>query len=198
MVAPVVSLNHVQSGFFGAKSTDDLIEELSLVSICSKGVAVANVAVNPKAEHGYALEKWRFVEYPKFSDISLSSDDPLQMAFSFTKGSAWDPVTIYTSCPTVRWEICSALQRYYCAVCAGRYLAQALFAEKLYPASWGELRALTHASAELWLSRSGLPCLKFGRQGEPQVRIIRLNVVDCSLNWNSSAKKKEPLYLAQV
>jgi hypothetical protein len=198
MVAPVVSLNHAQSGFFGGKNTEDLIEELSLVCVCSKGVAVASLAVNLKAEHGYAIEKWRFVDYPKLSDISLSCDDPLQMAFAFAKGSSWCPAVIYASCPTVRWEICSAVQRLYCTACSGRYLAQALLAEKLYPASWGEVRALTQSSAELWLSRAGLPCLKFGRQGEPQVRIIRLNVIDFSLNWNSSDKKKEPLYLAQV
>jgi hypothetical protein len=198
LIAPVVSLNHVQSGFFGGKSSDDLVVELCLVNICSNGIAVASVVAAPKAEHGYALEKWRFVDYSKISDISLSIDDPLQFSFAFAKGCAWDPVAIYTSCPTLRWQICCAVQRLYCSFCAGKHLARNLFAERFYPASWAEVRALSQSSAELWLSRSGLPCLKFGRQGEPQVRIIKLNVLDSTLTWNSSAKKKDPLYLAQV
>ena len=60
------------------------------------------------------------------------------------------------------------------------------------------MRLLTQASAEQWLARTGLTCLKFGRQGEPQVRTIKFNAADCSLFWNSDSKKKDPLLLSQV
>ena len=197
MTVPVVALLPVQSGFFG-KGGDDLTEEMSLICICSKGIAVCHVAAAVKAEHGYAMDKWRFVEYSKLSDISLSLDDPQQFSFAFAKGSAWDPVVIHAGSPTLRWELCSTVQRLYSECCSGSYLARNLFAEKFYPASWSEMRPLTQSSAELWLSRTGLPCLKFGRQGEPQVRVIKLNTADSSLNWNSSSKKKDPLLLGQV
>jgi hypothetical protein len=60
------------------------------------------------------------------------------------------------------------------------------------------MRLLTQASAEQWLARTGLTCLKVGRQGEPQVRTIKFNAADCSLFWNSDSKKKDPLLLNQV
>ena len=197
MTVPVVALLPIQSGFFG-KGGEDLSGELSLMCVCSKGIAVCHIAAAVKAEHGYAIDKWRFVEYAKLSDMILSLDDPQQLSFVFAKGSAWDPVAIHAGSPTVRWELCSTVQRMYSECCSGSYLARNLFADKFYPASWAEIRALTQSTAELWLSRTGLPCLKFGRQGEPQVRVIKLNTADSSLNWNSSSKKKDPLLLGQV
>jgi hypothetical protein len=195
--APVVALMPGQSGFFGAKSADELIPELSILCICSKGIAVGHVVVAVKLEHGYVIDKWRFVEYSTLSDLSLSLDDPLQLTFAFAKGSAWDPIAVLTSNPSLRWELCCTVQRLYNASCSGKYIARNLFAEKFHPASWAEVRSLTNASAELWLSRTGLPCLKFGRQGEPQIRVIKLNTADSTLYWNSS-KKKDPLLLSQV
>jgi hypothetical protein len=198
MVAPVVALNRASTGFFGGKSADDLTAELALVCVCGKGVAVAAVSAAVKAEHGYVIDKWRWVEYRSFTDAQLSPDDALQFSFAFAKGCGWDPVALYAVSPCLRWELCCAVQRLFHASCSGAYLAQNLFAEKMYPASWSDVRALTQAVAEMWLSRTGLPCLKFGRQGEPQLRVMKLNVQDHSLYWNSSSKKKEPLLLAQV
>jgi hypothetical protein len=198
MAAPVVALNRTATGFFGGKSADDLTAELALVCVCGKGVAVAAISAAVKAEHGFVIDKWRWVEYRSFTDVQLSQDDALQFSFAFAKGCAWDPVALYAVSPCLRWELCCAVQRLFHSSCSGVYLAQNLFAEKLYPASWSDVRALTQPVAELWLSRTGLPCLKFGRQGEPQVRVMRLNVQDHSLYWNSSSKKKEPLLLAQV
>jgi hypothetical protein len=197
MVAPVVALQRVQSGFFGGKG-DDATEELALLCACSKGIAVASVTAAAKAEHGYVIDKWRFVEYTKLSDVLLSPDDPLQMSLSCAKGCAWEPLAIYAVSPSQRLQLCSTLQRMYSICCSGRYLAPNLLADSLYAASWSEVRPLTLSSAEQWLSRTGLPCLKFGRQGEPQVRVIRLNTADSSLSWNSGSKKKDPLLLAQV
>ncbi len=197
MVAPVVALHRAQGGFFGGKG-DDATEELALLCACSKGIAVASVSAAAKAEHGYAIDKWRFVEYTKLSDILLSPDDPLQFSLACAKGCAWEPLAIYAGSPALRLQLCSTLQRLYSVCCSGRYLAPNLLAERLYAASWSEVRALTQSSAEQWLSQTGLPCLKFGRQGEPQVRVIKLNAADSSLYWNSGSKKKDPLCLAQV
>jgi hypothetical protein len=197
LLAPVVALQHTQGGFFGGKS-DDVTQEIALVCVCSKGIVVGTITLSSKVEQGYVIDKWRFVDYTKLGDITLSCDDPLEFSLTFAKGSAWEPFKLFAGSPTLRWELCSTIQRKYHACCSGKYLAPNLFAEKLYPASWAEMRALTQSSAEMWLSRTGVACLKFGRQGEPQVRIIMLNTADSSLFWNSGSKKKDPLSLAQV
>jgi hypothetical protein len=197
MIAPVVALHHAQSGFFGAKS-DDSGAELALVCLCSRGIAVAHVTASAKAEHGYTIDRWKYVQYSKLSDIVLSCDDALQFSLAFAKGSAWEPYAVYCSSPALRAELCYTLQRVYSKCCSEKHLAPNLFADKFYPASCGEMRLLTQASAEQWLARTGLTCLKFGRQGEPQVRTIKFNAADCSLFWNSDSKKKDPLLLSQV